>query len=401
MSAGTSMTWPAWVTIQPTTRRPRAEFCLRFAERAFGRPLSNAQKQIYVDRRFARPGPRELAVTRVVFLVLKSPLFLYRYLEAGSPDGYEVASRLSFGLWDSIPDVNLINTADGRLATREEVTQEARRMVCDPRTRAKIRDFFLQWLKIDPVPDLSKDPKLFPGFTPGIASDLRTSLELFLDDVIWKDGSDFRQLLLADFLYLNGRLARFYGANLPEGTPFQKVLLDTGGRAGVLSHPYLMATFADAASSSPIHRGVFIARNVLGRSLRPPPSAQVPLSPDVHPGLTTRERVTLQTSPVPCASCHGLINPLGFALENFDAVGRHRREENGRSIDATGRYQGLSGVVPAEFDGRGSWRSSWPETRRRTGPWSSSFSPTWSSNLSALRARCFARSFALLHRKGF
>ena len=182
-------------------------------------------------------------------------------------------------------------------------------MVCDPRARAKLRDFFLQWLKIDPVPDLSKDPKLYPGFTPAIASDLRTSLELFVDDVIWKDGSDFRELLLADFLYLNGRLARFYGASLPENAPFQKVSFNRGARAGIFSHPYLMATFAYAASSSPIHRGVFISRNVLGRSLRPPPAAQVPLSPDLHPGLTTRQRVSLQTNPKSCATCHDIINP--------------------------------------------------------------------------------------------
>ncbi len=327
------------------------EFCLRFAEGAFGRPLSDGQKQLYVDRRFAQPGTVELAVTKVLLLVLKSPLFLYRYVERGYPDAYEVASRLSFGLWDSIPDQPLLNAAAaGRLETRAQVTKEAERMVSDPRARAKLRDFCLQWLRIEPVPDLSKDPKLFPEFTPAIASDLRTSLELFLDDVIWNDGSDFRQLLLADFVYLNGKLARFYGADLPDGAPFQKVVLDAGARAGVLSHPYLMAAFAYSASSSPIHRGVFISRNVLGRALRPPPAAQVPLSPDLHPELTTRQRVTLQTSPTSCLTCHETINPLGFALENFDAVGRYCREENGRLIDASGTYEPPSGS-PAAFNG--------------------------------------------------
>ena len=104
----------------------------------------------------------------------------------------------------------------------------------------------------------------------------------------------------------------------------------------MLTHPYLLANFAYTSTSSPIHRGVFIARSVLGRSLRPPPEAVSPLAPDLHAGLTTRERVTLQTSPNSCMSCHGMINPLGFGLEQFDAVGRFRGEEKGRPIDATG-----------------------------------------------------------------
>jgi hypothetical protein len=203
----------------------------------------------------------------------------------------------------------------------------------------------MQWLKVDPVPDLSKDPKLFPRFDAALPSDLRTSLELFLDDVSWGEASDFRQLLRADYLYLNGRLARFYGANLAPDAPFQKVSLKPGARAGVLSHPYLLATFAYTGTSSPIHRGVFLVRNVLGRSLRPPPEAFTPLRADLHPKLTTRERVALQTRPQSCLACHGVINPLGFTLEQFDAVGRYRDKENDRPIDATGAYQTRAGKV--------------------------------------------------------
>jgi hypothetical protein len=325
-----------------------SEFCVRFAENAFHRPLTDPQKQLYVDSRFAEAGSPELAVKRVVLLVLKSPLFLYRYLENGRPDHYEVASRLSFGLWDSLPDRALAQAAaSGRCSSRAQVTQEAQRMVDDPRARAKLRDFFLQWLKVDSVPDLAKDPALVPGFTPAVAADLRKSLDLFLDDVIWSGTSDFRQVLLANDLYLNGRLARFYGAGLCADAPFQKVVLDDGARAGILSHPYLMAAFAYPDSSSPIHRGVFIARSVLGRALRPPPEAQVPLSPALHPGLTTRQRVALQTSPAACTTCHGMINSLGFALENFDAAGRYRKTEHGRAIDATGTYESPSGTITA------------------------------------------------------
>src|SRR5262249_33281510 len=149
--------------------------------------------------------------------------FLYR--EAGSGnDSYAVASRLSFGLWDSLPDSQLLQAAaEGKLATREQVSAQAERMVADPRTKAKLRDFFFQWLKVDPAPDLAKDRDKFPGFDDAIVADLRTSLDLFVDDVVWSESSDFRQLLLADFTYLNGRLGKFYGANVPANSPFQKV----------------------------------------------------------------------------------------------------------------------------------------------------------------------------------
>jgi hypothetical protein len=216
-------------------------------------------------------------------------------------------------------------------------------MVADLRTRAKLRAFFLQWLKVEQVPDIGKDPERFPDFNESIASDLRTSLDLFLDDVVWGESSDFRQLLLSDQVYLNGRLAKFYGADLPEDAPFQKVSLNPGDRAGILSHPYLMTTFAYTGTSSPIHRGVFLVRSVLGRSLKPPPEAVAPLAPDLHADLSTRERVALQTKPAACVTCHSTINPLGFSLEHFDAVGRFRTEENGKPVDATGLLEAPDG----------------------------------------------------------
>lgn len=319
------------------------EYCERFAERAFRRPLTEEQKQFFIAAHFAGDVSVELAVKRVVVLVLKSPRFLYRELSE-QRDGYEVAGRLAFGLWDSLPDRSLRDAAAaGKLATRDQVSAQAERMLTDLRTRSKLRDFFLQWLKVDQVPDVSKDPAHFPEFTSQVASDLRTSLDLFLEDVVWRGTADFRQLLLDDSLYLNGRLAKFYGADLPSDAPFQKVALDPQQRAGVLSHPYLMAGFAYTAASSPIHRGVFIARSVLGRSLRVPPEAAAPLVADLHPNLTTRERVALQTKPEACQTCHAMLNPLGFGLENFDAIGRFRREEKGRPVDASGIYQTRTG----------------------------------------------------------
>src|SRR5262249_47385947 len=152
----------------------------------------------------------ETALKRVVLLTLMSPRFLYREVDGG-PDSYDVASRLSFGLWDSAPDQELLKAAAaGKLRTREEVTRQAERMLGDMRAKAKLRDFFLTWLRVDYATDVSKDPKRFPGFDAAIVSDLRTSLDLFLDDIVWSGDSDFRRLLLSDELYLNGRLAKFY-----------------------------------------------------------------------------------------------------------------------------------------------------------------------------------------------
>ncbi|HEX6986325.1 MAG TPA: DUF1588 domain-containing protein, partial [Planctomycetaceae bacterium] len=163
-------------------------------------------------------------------------------------------------------------------------------------------------------------------------------LDLFLEEVVSGELSDFRRLLLDDSFFANGRLAKFYGLDLPEDAPFQKVSFEPGHRAGVLSHPYMMTGLAYYGTTSPIHRGVFITRSVLGRTLMPPPEAVSPLAPDLHPDLTTRERVIHQTSPANCMTCHGVVNPLGFSLEHFDAVGRFRAEEKGRPIDATGSF---------------------------------------------------------------
>ena len=319
-------------------------FCSHLAERAFRRPLSEAETNFFITRQFEKPGDAAAAVKRVVILVLKSARFLYVDTESGGNNPCAVAERLALGLWDSLPDEPLRQAAEtGGLATRDDVARQAERMLADPRARAKLRDFFLHWLKAEGSPELSKDPQRFPEFTPELAADLRTSLDLFLDDVAWSDSADLRQLFLADTLYVNGRLAKFYGIDLPDSAPFQKVQAPAGTRAGVLTHPYLLALLAYSGTSSPIHRGVFLYRGVLGRSLRPPPAAVAPLAPELHAQLTTRERVSLQTSPETCQTCHALVNPLGFSLESYDAAGRFRTTENDRTIDSSGAYLDRTG----------------------------------------------------------
>jgi hypothetical protein len=326
------------------------DFARRFVERAFRRPLTPELQASHVDRHFAAAPDPEAAVKRVILLALKSPRFLYREVGGGG-DAYDTAARLAFGAWDSLPDAELLRAAAaGELTTRDQIAAQAERLLADPRARAKVREFLLLWLKVDQHPELAKDPKRFPGFDDRIAGDLRTSLELFLDDVVWSEKSDFRDLLLSDKVFLNGRLAKTYGAALPDDAPFQPVPLDPGKRAGVISHPYLMASFAYLDTSSPIHRGVLLSRNMLGRLLQPPAEAFTPLPVDAHPNLTTRQRVALQTKPDACVSCHGMINPLGFTLENFDAIGRFQATEAGKPVDASGSYVARGGQT-VRFNG--------------------------------------------------
>lgn len=328
----------------PDRAKQLASFCRKFAERAFRRPLTSDLSNFYVDRFFQNDKNLDESLKRSLILTLKSPRFLYREVGAIGSDPYAIASRLSFALWDTLPDVPLLDAAaKGELTTREQVQKQAERMIADPRSWFKLREFLMQWLKVDQYPDLAKDTKLFPEFSPEAQADLRAAMEVFLEKVAWGERADFRELLTTDKLYLNGRLAKLYGVSLPDEAPFQPVELDTKERAGVLTHPYLMASFAYIKGSSPIHRGVLIARNLLGRTLQPPPIAVAPIAADLHPNLTTRQRVSLQTKPAACMSCHGMINALGFPFEKFDAMGRIRTEENRQPIDTTGGYRSRAG----------------------------------------------------------
>jgi len=323
-----------------TNRTARVQaFCEEFVTVAFRRPLTAAQKREYVANHFKKNVKPDDAVKRVVLLTLKSPRFLYPGFDAAKPDDFEVASRLSFGLWDSLPDRELIKqAAQGVLRRPEQTSRQAARMLDDPRARAKIHHFLQHWLQMNHVEDFSKDTTLYPGFTPEIVSDLRTSLNLFLDDVVWSKSSDYRRLLLEDDLFVNNRLAQFYGVSTNADDDFVKVSLDPKQRSGVVTHPYLLAAFSYQKTSSPIHRGVFLTRNIVGRALKPPPVAVAFNEAEFAPNLTMREKISELTRPTACQTCHSVINPLGFSLEHYDAVGRFRTQEGDRAIDAAGEY---------------------------------------------------------------
>jgi Protein of unknown function (DUF1592)/Protein of unknown function (DUF1588)/PA14 domain/Cytochrome C oxidase, cbb3-type, subunit III len=323
-----------------TNRIDKVEaFCGQLVAAAFRRPLTADQKQLFVSDQFKGAKKIDDAVKRVVILALKSPRFLYLETDGGKADDFDVASRLSFDLWDSLPDAALEQSAaKGQLRTEEQIAEQARRMLADPRAHSKMRYFLQQWLQMNQREDLSKDATLFPGFTPEIIADLRVSLNLFLDDTVWNGSSNYRTLLLADYLFLNARLAQFYGVPKPPGEDFVKTQFDPKERCGVITHPFLLAAFSYQKSTSPIHRGVFLTRNIVGRALKPPPMAMTFKDADFAPNLTMREKVAQLTRPQACQSCHSVINPLGFSLEHYDAVGRFRLDEHDRPINSVSDY---------------------------------------------------------------
>jgi hypothetical protein len=286
-----------------------------FAERAFRRPLI-----AHEAKQFLAEDPQE-----TVRRVLTSPNFLYP--ESPSAGPYRVAARLAFTLWGSLPDAALRSATD-KLANKSERIAQAERMLRSPQTRTKMRRFFEDWLQLKPPAELGKDETLFPGFDVGMATELRRSLDHFLDESLWSGSADYRQLFLAD-TPLNPALARFYGDSR---------------RFGLVSHPYLLASLAFPENSSPIDRGVFLSRRLLGRPLKSPHKTiavlgQVVAHADFAPDLTMREKISELTKSEDCQTCHTVINPLGFSLEHFDAVGRFRTHDRQSLIDSDARFE--------------------------------------------------------------
>ncbi|MEM7811850.1 MAG: DUF1592 domain-containing protein [Planctomycetota bacterium] len=334
----------------PAEKRVRemTAFATDFVRRAFGGTVDDATAAFVTDR-VATDGPD--GVTMAVLYALKSPRFLYPGIER-TPE--LSANRLAAVLGDSLPDGRATKAAaDGRLRKPEVIASEARRMLDDPRTRAKLHRFFASWLEVERDVALSKNEDLFPGFDAAVGHDLRTSLELFLDDVAWGPRPDFRRLIDGSTFYVNDRLAEIYGLD-QTGDGFRPVRVDDTPSAGVITHPLVMARHAHERETSPIHRGVFLARRVMGHTLRPPQVDFELIDPELHPDMTMRERVELQTGEVNCMVCHEKINPLGFVLEHFDAVGRFRKADNGRPVDASVDYRTPDGVA-VRLDGADDW----------------------------------------------
>lgn len=305
-----------------------------FVARAYRRPLTPDEIERNVETHFRETDSEELALRRIVLYALTSPQFLYPGSSFESPTGpFAKASALALALWDSVPDQRLRDAAmKGHLSTPNHVRARASRMIEDGRARHKMQGFFDHWLELSRAENVAKDAALYPDFSPEVLADLRMSLELFLDDVVWSETSDYRQLLLSDKLYLNPRLGRIYGKTDMKGG-FESVSFPKQDRTGVITHPYLLTNLAYHNNTSPIHRGVFLTKNIVGLPLNPPPEA-IEFEDNHFPAnLTMREKVTEMTQAKACMACHSTINPLGFSLERYDAIGRWREREGGKAIN--------------------------------------------------------------------
>lgn len=331
-----------------------------FARRAFRRPLNSSERErlvaFYVQAK-ASHGFRD-GVAMAVQAVLLSPRFLYR-LEVGRPvpgtgaarlDPYEVASRLGFLIWGSLPDEALLEAADsGALARPEEIQRQARRLLADPRAQDTFRSFHEQWLELQHVHDLTKDRALVPSFRPELIPLFEEESAAFVEHVMGEGTGRLTDLLRAPFTFVNDDLARFYGLPLPGSRSFTKVGTDPKQRSGILTQASIMATHASAQSSSPVARGVFIREKLL---CSPPPPAPAGLEvqlPPFDPRLTTRERLAQHRADPSCAGCHRLMDDLGLGFEHYDAVGLWRDREAGRPVDARGELVGTD--VDGPFTG--------------------------------------------------
>lgn len=328
-------------------RRHRVmRFCRSFVERAFRRPISDEENKQYVARHFADWAEIKPAVKRVVLSALISPRFLYPTTTTQQTDAFDTASRLALALWDGLPDTKLwYAAADGELNDPTKRLTHARRMLDDPRAKAKLMRFFHHWLELERAEYADKDKDLFPEFDEHLLADLRTSLDLFIEHAVFSERSDYRELLLADYLYVNDRLAEVYGIGRGDsaGKGFTLAKAPADRRSGLITHPYLLTAFAYHNSTSPIHRGVFLTRNIIGRPLNPPPNAIAFEDTKFDPSMTMREKVTAFTRDSACMSCHQTINPLGFSLEHYDSIGRWRAKEKDRPINAESDFTGDDG----------------------------------------------------------
>ncbi|MEQ1728773.1 MAG: DUF1592 domain-containing protein [Vicinamibacterales bacterium] len=254
----------------------------------------------------------------------------------------EIASRLSFFLWSSIPDERLLDLAEkGQLTKTAVLEQEVRRMLADTRaTNTLALDFAAQWLNLRRVGEVVAHPDVYPSFDDSLLEAFRTETEMFVASTIEEDRSVL-DLIRADYSFVNERLARHYNIPGVYGSHFRRITLpDLNQRGGVLAHGSLLATTSYPDRTSPVVRGKWLLENIFGVTVPSPPPGLNTALPDPNPGTkppTIRERLAQHRKQPVCASCHSVIDPSGFALESFDAIGAFRTiDESGKAVDATG-----------------------------------------------------------------
>ena len=345
----------------PSDEEPCAREILgTLMRRAYRRPVSADDLAGPLDfyREARAGGDFDAGIERALAAVLINPEFLFRVEldpeDAAPGEAYrvgdlELASRLSFFLWSSVPDDELLDAAvRGELSRPDELERQTRRMLADPRSYNLATNFAGQWLQLRNLASLSPNTRLYPDFDDNLRQAFREETERFFDSVVREDGG-VADLLAADYTFLNERLAKHYGIPNVYGTRMRRVDLgEESRRGGLLRHGSILSVTSYATRTSPVIRGVWVLSNVFGAP-PPPPLPNVPAleENEVAANLPMRERLAAHRANPVCANCHRTIDPVGFALENFDALGRWRDHEGDTaSIDVSG---GLPGV--GEFDG--------------------------------------------------
>ncbi|HUP51593.1 MAG TPA: DUF1592 domain-containing protein [Longimicrobiales bacterium] len=338
----------------PTEARPCAESILtRLATRAYRRPVTPEDlagpMSFYDDG--AASGDFELGVRTGLQAILASPSFIFRLERppAGAAPGetyrladVDLASRLSFFLWGTVPDDELLElAAAGRLSDRRLLEQQVERLLADPRSEVLATRFASQWLRLQDTDKNSPDTYLYPDFTAQLRSDMVRETQLLFDHLVRNDRSLF-ELITADYTFVNERLARHYGIPGVAGAEFRRVAYTDATRRGVLGHGSVLLLTSMANRTSPVLRGKW-ALEVLMGAPPPPPPPDVPAfetteSVVVGRALTTRERMEAHRSNPTCNACHRLMDPIGLALDNFDVTGQWRTRENGMPLDTRGTF---------------------------------------------------------------
>ena len=351
----------------PASRQAEAgcarQILTQLSRRAYRRPATEAQLKelldFYNDGR--ANGTFESGIELALRRLLVSPEFLYRIETdpAGAAPGavyalgdYELASRLSFFLWSSIPDDALLDAAArGALKNEQELARQVRRMIADPRSDALAKNFAGQWLYLRTIEGSLPNVYLFPNFGENLRQDFRRETELFFDSLV-RENRGLLELLTADYTFVNERLARHYGIPHVYGSQFRRVAVADENRRGLLGHGSILTVTSLADRTTVVGRGKWILENLLGAPPPAPPPDVPPLVESKSGGkvLTLRERMQQHRANPVCASCHARMDPLGFALENFDATGQWRTMEAGAPIDASAelpdgtRFEGPGGL---------------------------------------------------------
>lgn len=296
--------------------------------RTFRRPVDPETLSLYqslFDERLAQTQDETLAFRQVLEAALCSPRFFFNYDDGATNQSWAVACRLSYFLWNSMPDDELFNlAASGDLVDPAIVGQQARRMLSDWRTERFVDDFSGQWLSTRHVGKMVPDPKLYPTYDQNLEDAFKAEPGAFFNEVLQKNLS-ITAFIDSDFAMLNQRLATHYGIKDVTGPEFRAVKLPRNSpRGGILGQASLLTATSDGTRTSPVIRGIWVLENILGGSISPPPASVKPLEPDVRGALSIREMLEKHRTVESCNDCHKKIDPLGFALENFDPIGSWR-----------------------------------------------------------------------------